>query len=435
VTITFHMGALRPVAALCLLLAGFAAPSAHAVEPRSASTFHDSVGVSTHIVYYSTAYGNWPLLVDRARELGIRHLRDGSYANPEPQWRAWNEKYYRAVEYAADRGMRFLFGLGEPGYEAGTLDQLIGVVGGRLRRAAEAVEMPNEYDKYVGGRHWASELASYGRELYLKVKANPALRSLPVVGPSIADPHGPRRVGNLSRWLDRGNIHPYTGGLSPNPLHLVAERARIAQISGDKPIWATEAGFHNAVNATTGMPPTSERAAAIYVLRTVLEHFKSGIRRTYLYELVDIYPDPKAETPNSNFGLLRYDYSPKPAYTALKNLLALVYDNGARPRLRRLPLKVSGDTRRLVLQQADGSYLIVLWRLSSVWDRDRRRALRVPRRRVQLRLPRGSRVAVASPVASVRYRPLRMRRGRVRMALGARPLVVRVTPVSGARRR
>jgi hypothetical protein len=428
------MGSLRPAIALCLLLAGFAAPGAHAAKPRSASTLHDSVGVSTHIVYYSTAYGNWPLLVDRLRELGIRHLRDGTYANPEPQWRVWNEKYYRSVEYAADRGMRFLFGLGEPGYAAGTLDQLIAVVAGRLRRAAEAVEMPNEYDKYGGGRRWAADLASYGRELYLKVKANPALRSLPVVGPSIADPHGPGRVGDLSRWLDRGNIHPYTGGLSPDPLHLGAERVRIAQISGRKPLWATEAGFHNAVHATAGMPPASERAAAVYVLRTVLEHFKSRIRRTYLYELVDIYPDPKAETPNSNFGLLRYDYSRKPAYTALKNLLALVYDNGARARLRPLPLRVSGEARRLVLQKADGSYLVVLWRLSSVWDRDRRRELRVPARRVVLRLPRGARVAVASPVASDRYRPLRMRRGRVRLGLGARPLVVRVTPVSAARR-
>jgi hypothetical protein len=428
------MGSLRPVIALCLLLCASAAPSAHAAQPRSASTFHDSVGVSSHIVYYSTAYGNWPVLVDRLRELGIRHVRDGTYANPEPPWRAWNEKYYRAVEYAADRGMRFLLGLGEPGYEAGTLDQLIAVVAGRLRRAAEAVEMPNEYDKYGGGRRWASDLASYGRELYLKVKANPSLRSLPVVGPSIAEARGPSRVGDLSRWLDRGNIHPYTGGLSPGPLHLGAERARIAQISGRKPIWATEAGFHNAVNAPTGMPPTSEAAAAVYVLRTVLEHFKSGIRRTYLYELADIYPDPKAQTPNSNFGLLRYDYSRKPAYTALKNLLALVYDNGAQPRLRPLALKSSGEARRLVLQKADGSYLVVLWRLSSVWDRDRRRDLRVPARRVRLRLPRGSSVSVASPVVSDRYRPLRMRRGRVRIALGGRPLVVRVEPVSAARR-
>ena len=182
----------RLAAATCCLLASFAGSTAHAadrVQPRSAEAFRDSVGVSTHIVYYSTPYGNWPLLVDRLQELGIRHLRDGTYANPGPQWRSWNERYYQAVEYAADHGLRFNFGLGNPGYQAGTLDQLIDVVAGRLRRAAEAVEGPNEFDKYVGGRRWRIKLAAYSRELYRKSR-HPSLRGLPVVGPSLAAPRG-----------------------------------------------------------------------------------------------------------------------------------------------------------------------------------------------------------------------------------------------------
>jgi hypothetical protein len=415
----------------CLLATLLAAPGARAAEPKSAAAFRDSIGVSTHIVYYSTAYGNWPLLVDRLRELGVRHLRDGTYANPEPQWRAWNERYYRAVEYAADHGLRFNFGLGNPGYEAGTLDQLIAVVAGRLRRAAEAVEGPNEFDKFVGGPRWASRLRSYGRDLYRKVKANPSLRSLPVVGPSLSERDGPLKVGDQSAWLDRGNIHPYAGGASPNPLWIAAERDRISHLSGSKPVWATEAGFHNAVNARTGMPPTSEAAGAIYVLRTVLEHFKSGIARTYLYELVDLYPDPGATNPNWSFGLLRNDYSRKPAFTALRNLLALVGEAEGNPRLTPLRLELSGrdaGVRRLVLQRADGSYAVVLWRLSSVWDRDRRRPVRVPRRRVELGLPGAARVGVADPLRSDGFRRLRLRRGRVQVRLAGRPLVLEVVP-------
>jgi hypothetical protein len=419
------------VAAAISLLTLSAASTATAVEPKSASDFRDSIGVSTHIVYYSTAYGNWPLLVDRLQELGIRHLRDGTYANPGAQWRKWNERYYQAVEYAADRGLRFNFGLGNPGYEAGTLDQLIEVVAGRLRRAAEAVEGPNEYDKFVGGPRWASVLASYSRDLYRKVKANPSLRSLPVVGPSLSERNGPLKVGDQSAWLDRGNIHPYAGGASPNPLWIAAERDRIAHISGRKPVWATEAGFHNAVNASTGMPPTSEAAGAVYVLRTVLEHFKSGIARTYLYELVDLYPDPGAKNPNWSFGLLRNDYTPKPAYTALRNLLTLVGDDQQKSRLTPLQLKLSGAdaaVRHLVLQRADGTYVVALWRLSSVWDRDRRRPVHVPSRRVELRLPGAARVAVADPFASDRFRGVRLRRGRAKVALAGRPLVLHVTP-------
>jgi hypothetical protein len=426
------MGSLRlVVVVLCLLATPLAASSAHAAEPRSASAFRESIGVSTHIVYYSTAYGNWPLLVDRLRELGIRHLRDGTYANPGPQWAKWNERYYQSVEYAADRGLRFNFGLGSPGYQAGTLDQLIAVVSGRLRRAAEAVEGPNEFDKYFEGPRWASTLASYSRELYRKVKANPSLRSLPVVGPSLVEREAPLKLGDQSAWLDRGNIHPYAGGASPNPLWIAAERERISHISGSKPIWATEAGFHNAVHASTGMPPASEAAGAVYVLRTVLEHFKAGIARTYLYELVDLYPDPSAKNPNWNFGLLRNDYSRKPAFRALKNLLTLVGDDPGSPRLKPLRLELSGRdraVRRLVLQRPDGSYVVALWRLSSVWDRDRRHPVHVPARRVRLSLPDAARIAAADPISSDEFHALRLRRGQVSVRLAGRPVLLHVTP-------
>ena len=83
----------------------------------------------------------------------------------------------------------------------------------------------------------------------------------------------------------------------------------MAPLSGRKPLWATEAGYHNAVNARDGQPPVSERAGAIYTLRTVLEHFKAGIDRTYLYEAVDFWPTGRRK-PNWNFGLLRNDMSP-----------------------------------------------------------------------------------------------------------------------------
>ena len=413
------------------MLGASTAEAAPGVQPKSAGAFRDSVGVSTHIVYYSTPYGNWPLLIDRLQELGISHLRDGTYANPGPQWAKWNERYYQSVEYAADRGFRFNFGLGSPGYKAGTLDQLIDVVAGRLRRAAEAVEGPNEFDKFAGGRRWPSVLASYSRQLYKKVKANPSLRSLPVIGPSLVAPNGPSKLGNQTAWLDRGNIHPYAGGASPNPLWIAAERARIAKMSGHEPVWATEAGFHNAVHARDGMPPTSEAAAAVYVLRTVLEHFENRIGRTYLYEAIDIAADPRHTNPNANFGLLRSDYSRKPAYTALKNLLALAGDDQRRSSLRPLRVEVGrpgSGVRRLLLQKADGTYVLALWRLTSVWDRDHRHALTVHPRAVTVQLPGAARVAVADPVASAALHPVRLHRGEVRVHLGGRPLLLQITP-------
>ena len=406
-----------------------ATPAAAASEmPRSAAAFRDSVGVTTHIVYYDTAYGDWPRVVQRLEELGVRHLRDGVYGNPAPQWRDWNERYYRAVELAASRGMRFAFGMGQPGNRSGSLDELVGVVGGRLRHAAEALEAPNEFDLFVGGPGWADALRSYTRELYSTVDRHPSLRRLPVLGPSLYGADAPRSVGDQRSSLDVGNIHPYTGGKSPGPAHVRSELARAATVSGPKPVWATEAGFHNALKSTAGQPPTSERAAAVYHVRTFLEHFKSGIARTYAYELLDDKPEPGRRDPEQHFGLLRNDFSPKPAFTALRNLLAAVgEDHDGRERLRPLRLSVSGGSavRRLVLQRADGSHVVALWRHASVWDREARRSQCVAPLSVTVGLPGAARVTVADPVDGEKRR-LSLRGGRARVQLGGSPLLLEV---------
>jgi hypothetical protein len=427
---------MRPVltcllaAAACLLAAAPGA-SAEAVTPKSAPAFRDSVGVQTHIVYYDTGYGDWSRVVAKLEELGARHLRDGVYGSPAPQWRDWNERYYRAVELAASRGIRFDFGMGQPGNLAGSLDQLIGVVGGRLRHATEALESPNEFDYFVGGPKWPSLLRDYLRDLYREANARPSLRSLPILGPSLVAPDAPQRLGDQRRWLDLGNIHPYAGGTSPTPGHLRSELVRMSVVSGRKPVWATEAGFHNALKAISGQPPVSEYAGAVYLLRTFLEHFENGIARTYAYELLDEKPEPGLRDSEQHFGLLRHDFSPKPAFTALKNLLVLVGTDKRPPPLRPLRLTVSGaadDVRQLMLQKSDNTYLVALWRLASIWDRDQRRPLRVAPSHLAVAVPGATRVTLADPIASAAERPLRLHAGRVRLHLAARPILLHVTP-------
>jgi hypothetical protein len=413
-------------------LAAAPAASASPVAPRSAAAFHDSIGVVTHIVYYDTAYADWPRIVARLQELGVRHARDGVFANPAPQWHDWNERYYSAVELAAAHGIRFTFSVNPPGRDTGTLDQLLDVVGGRLRNAAEALEAPNEFDKYVGGARWPLALASYERQLHVKAKARRATRSLPILGPSFATPQGPSRVGNLRGLVDVGNIHPYTGGLSPNPEHIKAELKRARITAAGKPVWATEVGFHNAMHASVdNQAPVSERAAAVYMLRTFLEQFRAGIRRTFAYELIDEKRDPAGRDAEQHFGLLRNDFSRKPAFTALRNLLTVVGGDHRSGRLVPMRIQISRgerDVRRLVLQKADGSYVVALWRLASVWDIKRRKTLHVAPQRVTVRLPGAARVTLADPTRSAGERRISLHGRRIQLRLGASPLLLHVLP-------
>ncbi len=254
--------------------------------------------------------------------------------------------------------MRFTFGVGTPGRGTGTLDQLLAVVGGRLRNAAEALEAPNEFDQFVGGRALGRRACrATARDLYRKVEGatrrsagcrSSARRS--------ARRPAPSRVGNQRTCLDVGNIHPYTGGLSPDPRHIARRARRGSGVSGRKPVWATEAGFHNAMRGAraASSPPSPRRPAPSTCCARSSSTSTSGIRRTYAYELLDEKPDRARARPRAALRPAAQRLLPKPAFKALKNLLALsARATERRPRLRPLRLDVLGpaDLRRLVLPE------------------------------------------------------------------------------------
>jgi hypothetical protein len=151
-----------------------------AVDPAPARDFADSVGVNTHVVNGDSAYGDWSRVLALLRELGVRHVRDGVYGNPDWAW--FNDYFQSRVQQAARQGVRFDFIMGQPGWDGGTIDQLVGVLSGPLADAVEAVEDPDEWDT-VGGADFAPALAAYDQQVYEGVKASPALQSVPVVGP------------------------------------------------------------------------------------------------------------------------------------------------------------------------------------------------------------------------------------------------------------
>ncbi len=405
------------------------------VRPLAAGAFYDSVGVDTHLTFANTTYGDWPRLVAALQELGVKHLSDGAYGNPAPSWAGFDSLFASRVELAVSHGMRFAFEMGKPGYQGGSVDQLVSVMSGPLRNSVEAIEDPNEFDS-SGLSDWAAPLAAYDRQLYTAVKASPSLHSLPMIGPSLVGESSPQQLGDQQSWLNFGNIHPYTGGLSPTPAYTAAQLQRISAVSGKKSVWATELGYSNALNAPAGQQPVSEYAGAVYLLREFLENFKAGIERTYAYELIDDEPDPSDSNIQAHYGLLRSDYTPKPAFTALKNLLSLIGEQTP-AKLNPLQISITGgpsDLRRLVLQQTDTTHLVVLWRLASVWNITSRRPLNVSVARVTLDVPDAVSAARADPIAAHSLTPLTLANGQLHINITADPIIIQIKTTPTVRR-
>src|SRR4051794_10105737 len=360
---------LRRPAAAAFAVAGLAAlwwvlsPAGSALDvvtTRPADAFVDSVGVNTHVTYADTSYARHAEIAARLRELGVRHVRDGLF--PE-----------RADEVArlhalAVQGQRATLILRPPAARAAR------IVDGRLRGAVEAVENPNELDNR-GVADWPAVARSFAPRL------RAAVHGVPVLGPSLAFESNRARIASAAAQWDITNVHRYAAGQPPERgLAADLRRAREAE-GGRRPLVVTESGHHDALRATAGQPPVSDDAAGVYVPRLLLEDFRLGVARTFLYELADERPEPGLRDPEQHFGLLREDLSAKPAFTALRALLATLraprgdgrLPPAAAPQLR--TDATARDVRVVGLDRDDGARVIALWRPVPVWSTAARRAV------------------------------------------------------------
>jgi hypothetical protein len=315
---------------------------------------------------------------------------------------------------------------------------MVSIVKTDLGGAVDAVEGPNEYDMR-GHPNWTAELRDYQQRLYGAINGDPSLAAIPVIGPSIVHRSHQEELGDISGMLDYGNIHSYPYGEPPES-NVSFQLERAGANSGAKPVIATETGYHTALSWDGEHPPVSEDAMATYVPRFFLGYFGRGISRTFSYELVDETPDPANADRESNFGLLRNDFSPKPAFVALRNLIAVLADPGPAFAPRSLGYSVGGSRaglQQVLLQKRDGSFYLALWRATSVWDPSAEAALDPPSEAVTLSFDR--RVTSARrylPNVSPEGSPLRLHGDRpLTVEVGPRVVILRLTFGARAERR
>ena len=325
--------------------------------PRSSDAFVDAAGVNVHLGYGATVYGtHFATIAARLMSLGVRHIRDGTYPG--------QRQICSELQQLAAAGIH-LDVITTPQLTAAQLTAYAACAAS----AIELVEGPNEYDQ-AGHVNWAATLSAYQTVAYAAAKS---LGAQPVIGPSLTSEASYRTAGSLAASLDYGNMHDYFAARNPGTPgwggtdafgtagSLAWNIASAAQVSGTKPIMSTETGYSESIDAYAVPAATKAR----YLMRTLLEGWNAGVARTYIYELAD-----EGAAPFSHYGLLDGSAHAKPAYTALKNLLAHDADRGASPVLTPLAytLGAAGSVHHALVQRRNGKYVLMLWNEVAEWD-------------------------------------------------------------------
>jgi len=357
-----------------------------------ADSLVDAYGIGIHLAFLDTPYADATKVAEKLDELGVRHVRDDLFMN--------NPRQYAGVRTVADKGIKFNMIMGNPSSPNSAAAYVDTVASQLPPGAVESVEGSNEWDLFSrGALDWPLQLATRQRELYQASKANPATADLPVLAPALAFKWNYVTAGDLSQHADYANGHMYPGGYKPSN-EISQMTAAIRGSIASKPLVTTEAGYHNAMNTTNGHRPVPEDVAGVYLPRLLLEHYLRGEKRLYSYELIDEFADPGLTNPEANFGLLRRDWSPKPAFTAVKNTLALLDDPGPAFTPTALPIRVAGfpsDGKYVVTQKRNGQYVVLLWRDVSVYDPVLQQPQNVAPTNVTMELAKTSSVKVYRP--------------------------------------
>jgi hypothetical protein len=400
------------------------------VPATSARAFGDSVGVGVRLTWLDTSYGDFATLQARLRELGVRHVGDGMCPTCEYQ-------IDRLKRLAAD-GIKANVAVGNLSSGTPLMQASLNAIRDRLPESVESVTPANEPD-IEPVADWLGMTRDYQVELYRRVKSDPGLKHLAVLGPALVRRESRAELGDLSAHMDRGNIHPYPGGAWPYH-NIVDEKQLASLVSGNKRLIATEIGYHTDLTYTGAHRPVSERAAGFYTPTAVLEGFAGGIERTYFLHLADPWTPAEAQAKGipireNTFGLLRHDLSPKPSFLALRNLMRATDAASApvsSPGALRYQLEGAGpDVRQMLLRSANGTYALVLWRQVSVWDRYALRDLSPAPDRVDVVL--GQPVSLArrfEPVESDQERQRWSDPRRIPVDLAGGPVVLRMWATS-----
>lgn len=369
--------------------------------------------------------------------VGIKNIRTGA---PAASWIEWAS----AISAAGIRQMIDLEDNAPFGAVADWLTALkANVVKPYGANMVTAVAGPNEPDNQAfsyAGLTGIPAANKVQKDLYAAMKADPALAGIPVAMYPLAFPNNypiQQQVGDMSAFCDLANLHDYY--LVDNNTAVVRANGPIYQQLDDylaaehtmanKPAFITSETGYGSVAGAGFRQSADERTQARLILCDLFDHAaRPDCRYVYIFTL-------RWGPETQDWGLMNDDGTPKQSGTAVHNLMALLDDPGplaASFTPGRLPYALSGmpaSSGNFALAKSDGSFLILLWNETPIWDIAGGAPVTIPTSTVTAALPAGSSGSVFDPInQGTTAISTFANAAQVQVGLNDAPLIIKVNP-------
>ena len=366
-----------------------------------ADAFIETLAVITHVNYTDGAYVNVRNVADDLAWLGIHQVRDYSPGGNPP---------FSSYVYLAQHGVKFDFLTGSNFAQAIGQAAKLNVA---VPRSVTAIEGFNEINNWPVPYHGLTGNAAglaVQREIYARVHATPQLAGVPVYDLTGYDY---KSVETRADCADYANQHVYPQNGEQPTYNANGDRWMGSAIDAVRkfqlPLVITEFGYFSMPQAGWYMLGVDEPTQAKGVLNGYMDAAAAGVKRTYVYELLDEQADPQNKNGDMHYGLFRNDNSPKQVAYTIRNLTSILNTgttrraNGA-ARGGTLAYTLSGmpvSANSLLLQKKDGRFVLALWNETPIWDRAKGTPLTSPPADVELDFgANASRVDLYDPLVS-----------------------------------
>lgn len=385
---------------ICILACASTVQASDAWRAMPVDAFIQTLAVVTHVNYTDGAYVNVRNVADDLAWLGIHHVRDYSPGSSAP---------FSSYVYLAQRGVKFNFLLGSNVVESiGRAAELNASVPGSVAAIEGFNEIDNFPVSYRGLKGTAAGLAAQ-RDIYARVRGTPELAGVAVYDLTGYDL---KSVETRADSADYANQHCYPQNGNQPAYNANGDSWMHSAINSVKkfqlPVVITEFGYFSMPQAGWYMIGVDEPTQAKGVLNGYMDAAAAGVKRTYVYELLDEKPDPQNKNGEMHFGLFRNDNSPKQVAYAIHNLTSILNasttrraNGAARGTLEYTVSDMPASGNSMLLQKNDGRFVLVLWNETSIWNRATGTPITNPPATVKLDFgAKASRVDLYDPLVS-----------------------------------